>query len=76
MAGYWTCSFFAAFLWAETKSRSIKTQKRMRLISSHLGLTSLRMVDKDLLYSQKRELFIARPMREFLRGQDGPILLR
>ena len=27
MAGYWPSSFFA-FLWTETKSRSIKTQKK------------------------------------------------
>ena len=27
MAGYWPSSFFA-FLWNETKSRSIKTQKK------------------------------------------------
>ena len=38
---------FFAFLWPETKSRSIKTQKRTRPISSHLDRTSL---DKDLLY--------------------------
>ena len=40
MAGYWPSSFFA-FLWTETKSRSIKTQKRTRPISSHLDRTSL-----------------------------------
>ena len=40
MAGYWPSSFFA-FLWTETKSRSIKTQKRTRPISSHLNRTSL-----------------------------------
>lgn len=70
MARYWPCFFFAAFLWTETKSRSIKTQKRMKLISSHLDLTSLGI--KNLLYGQNRELFIARPMRQFLRGEDGP----
>ena len=35
LSGYWPSSFFA-FLWTETKSRSIKTQKRTRPISSHL----------------------------------------
>ena len=40
MAGYWP-SFFFAFLWTETKSRSIKTQKSTRPISSHLDRTSL-----------------------------------
>ena len=36
MAGYWS-SYFAALLWTETKSRSIKRhlQKRMGSISSH-----------------------------------------
>ena len=41
MAGYWPSSYFA-ILWTETKSRSIKTQKkRTRPISSHLDRTSL-----------------------------------
>ena len=41
MAGYCRVLFFFAFLWTKTKSRSIKTQKRMRPISSHLNGTSL-----------------------------------
>ena len=40
LAGYWPSSLFA-FLWTETKSRSIKTVKRMRPIPSHLDRTSL-----------------------------------
>ena len=40
MAGYWPSSFFAC-LWTETKSRSIKSQKRTRPISSHLDRTNL-----------------------------------
>ena len=50
MAEYWPSSF-SAFLWTETKSRSIKTQKRTRPISSHLDRTSLVKI-KDLLYGQ------------------------
>ena len=41
MAGYWPCSFFAAFLWAEKKSRSIKTQKKNEANIQLFGLTSL-----------------------------------
>ena len=40
MAGYWPILFFA-FLKTETKSRSKKSRKRTRLISSHLDRTSL-----------------------------------
>ena len=42
MAGYWS-SYFAALLWTETKSRSIKRhlQKRMGPISSHRDRKSL-----------------------------------
>ena len=58
MAGYWPSSFFA-FLWTETKSRSIKTpkkkkkkkKKRTRPISSHLDRKTWSI--KDLLYGQK-----------------------
>ena len=36
MAGYWP-NYFFALLWTETKSRSIKTEKkRKRLLCSHL----------------------------------------
>ena len=42
MAGYWPIFFFfCAFLWTSTSSRSIKTQKKTRPISSHLDRTSL-----------------------------------
>ena len=40
MAGYWPSSLFA-FLWTETKSRSIKRKNRTRPIPSHLDRTSL-----------------------------------
>ena len=40
MAGYWPSSLFA-FLWTETKSRSIKTQKENEAKPSHLDRTSL-----------------------------------
>lgn len=42
-AGYWPSSFFIflLFLWTETKSRSIKGEKRTRLIFSHSDRTSL-----------------------------------
>ena len=40
MAGYCP-SFLCVFLWTKTKSRSIKTKKRMRPISSYLDQTSL-----------------------------------
>ena len=39
-ARYWPSSF-VAFSWTETKSRSIKTRKRPRLISSRLDRISL-----------------------------------
>ena len=42
MAGYWSSSLFA-FLWTETKSRSMKTQKENELAWSI----------KDLLYGIK-----------------------
>ena len=35
MAGYWPSSFFA-FLWTETKSRSIKTHKKKNIIKRRL----------------------------------------
>ena len=51
MVGYWPSSLFA-FLCTETKSRSTKTQKRTRPISSYLDQTSL--IIMDLLYSIPR----------------------
>ena len=45
MTGYWPRSFFVCIghvcLGTETKSRSINSQKRTRLISSHLDLANL-----------------------------------
>ena len=51
MAGYWPSSLFA-FLWTETKSRSIKTQKRERG-PYPATLTELTWSIKDLLYGIK-----------------------
>ena len=48
MAGYWLSSFFA-FLWTETKSRSIKTQKKERGQYPAI-LTEQAWSIKDLLY--------------------------
>ena len=39
--GWILAKFFFASLWTETKSRSIKSQKRTRPISSHLDRTNL-----------------------------------
>ena len=49
MAGYWPSSDFFAFLWNETKSRSIKTQKKKRGHYSAI-LTELAWSIKDLSY--------------------------
>ena len=48
MAGYWPSSFFA-FLWTETKSRSIKTPKKERGQYPAI-LTEQPWSIKDLLY--------------------------
>ena len=48
MPGYWPSSFFA-FLWTETKSRSIKTQKKERGQYPAI-LTEQAWSIKDLLY--------------------------
>ena len=48
MAGYWPSSFFA-LLWTETKSRSIKTQKKERGQYPAI-LTEQAWSIKDLLY--------------------------
>ena len=48
MAGYWSSSFFA-FLWTETRSRSIKTQKKERGQYPAI-LTEQAWSIKDLLY--------------------------
>ena len=56
-AGYWPSSLLLEFLRTETKSRSIKMQKRTTLISSHLDWTSL--VNKGLIiHAAKRFSFI------------------
>ena len=52
MAGYWPSSFFFAFLWMETKSRSIKTRKKERGQYPAI-LTEQGRSIKDLLYGQK-----------------------
>ena len=49
MAGYWLSSFFA-FLWTETKSRSIKTQKKNEANQYPAILTEQAWSIKDLLY--------------------------
>ena len=54
--------FFFAFLWTETKSRSAKTQKRERRISSRLGRISF--VNKGFIKWPKREFFHAGSSRE------------
>ena len=51
MAAYWPSSFFA-FLWTETKSSSIKTQKKERGQYPAI-LTEQAWSIKDLLYGQK-----------------------
>ena len=51
MAGYWSSSLFA-FLWTETKSRSMKTHKRERGQYPAI-LTELAWSIKHLLYGIK-----------------------
>ena len=61
---------FFAFLWTEINSRSTKTQKRTRPISSHLERTSL--VNKGFIIWPKRGLLLAGPTPEIPpSGQDG-----
>ena len=65
MAGYWPGSFFA-FLWTETKSRSIKMQKKERGQYPAI-LTEQAWSIKDLLYGQKmtpKNFAFAGTMRE------------
>ena len=54
MAGYWPSSLFA-FLWTETKSRTIETPKRTRPIFSHLDRTSL--VNKKYIIWPNKKIF-------------------
>ena len=76
MAGYWPSSFLR-FLWTETKSRSIKTQKRTRPISSHLDRTSL--VNKEFIIWPKHyanKISLLRDQRGQSRaGKIGPSCL-
>ena len=51
MAGW--AKFFLAFLWTETKSRSIKTQKKNEANNYTDMLTEQAWSIKDLLYGQK-----------------------
>ena len=55
MAGYWPISFFAC-LWTKTKSRSINSQKRTTLISSHFHPTNL--VNKGFIIWLSGKLFL------------------
>lgn len=71
MAGYWPSSFLS-FLLTKTKLRSIKVQKRMRPIYSHIVQTCL--VYKGFTILPKRELFIMGSMQEILSRQDRSIL--
>ena len=68
--------FFFAFVWTETKSRSIKTQKRTWPISSHLDRTSL--VNKGFIIWPKdyanRNFALVGPTRAIPSWQDRPIL--
>ena len=63
-AGYQS-SFFLAFLWPKTKSRSVKMQKRARPIFSHLDQTSV--VHKEFIYlcgkSQADKMDPSSPLR-------------
>ena len=67
MAGYWPSSFFAC-LWTETKSRSIKSQKRTRPISSHLDRTSL--VNKGFIIWDKTPKKWALYLRDKARNPE------
>ena len=59
MAEYWPSSFFA-FLWTETKSRSIKTQKK-ELGQYPAILTEQAWSIKDLLYGFIVKLRLQKP---------------
>ena len=73
MAGYWLGPVvFLAFLWTETKSRSIKTQKRARPISSHLDRASL--VNKGFIIWPKDYTKITGTKWAIQSGQERPIL--
>ena len=73
MAGYWPSSFFA-FLWTETKLRSIKTQKKER--GQHPAiLTKQAWSIKDLLYGPKitpKNFAFAGTKREIRAGKIDP----
>ena len=71
MAGYWPSSFLS-FLLTKTKLRSIKVQKRMRPIYSHVVQTCL--VNKGFKILPKRELFLVGPMQEIPSRQGRSIL--
>ena len=75
MAGYWPSSFLA-FLCNETKSRSIKTQKKERRQYPAI-LTEQAWSMKDLLYGLKitsKNFAFAATEREIPSGQNRPIL--
>ena len=85
MAGYWPSSLFA-FLWTETKSRSIKKAKRERGQYPAI-LTELARSIKDLLYgitSTEKMIFVLvyfralerRPGLRALERRPGPVICK
>ena len=58
MVGYWPGLFIIIILWAETKSRSTKTQERTRPISNHLDPTSL--VDTEFITDMAKRYSLLR----------------
>ena len=76
MAGYWPSSLFA-FLWTETKSRSIKKAKRERGQYPAI-LTELARSIKDLLYgitSTEKMIFVLVYFRA-LERRPGPVICK
>ena len=74
MAGYWPSSSFA-YLWTETKSRSINSQIKSEAISRHLNRTSL--VNKGFVIWDKTPKHDKFPLQDKARipsGQDSSIL--
>ena len=60
----------AGVLWTLTKSRSLKTQKRTRPISSHRDRAS--WVNEGFTKWLKRRFLYAGPTQEMSSWQDGP----
>ena len=57
MAGYWPRAFFA-FLWTDTKSRSIKHPPKKRLLSSYLDRTKDLLFRKKLRFIKNKEWYV------------------